>query len=230
MELIDSDEAAQILQVNKSRLHQLTRDGFIRAQLVKGANMYDPNEVHQLKDLRDEGTTLVDVAAMATRAQMIAYRLERRVTQLLNIIGADIPSADISPEAVSALHLQVEHALTTTTIPTVNDLMHWGQIFQSLSEEYFHIAAQEFETNEPWLPYLDLSNRLLRTVQRKRVKNDLEFSTAYNYLEMARRNMRQTMFFYVRSTSNKRIAHRAFPESLGDIHEDILSMVSLAAD
>lgn len=230
MELIDSDEAAQILQVNKSRLHQLTRDGIIRAQLVKGANFYDPSAVHALKDIRDKGTTLADVAAIATEARMTTRRLERQMSQLLSVIGADIPSADISPEAVVAMGLKVEDALKTITVPTIDELIQWAQVFQSLSEEYFHVAAQEFETSEPWVPFLSLSNLLLKNAERKRAKNSLEFSTAFDFLEMARRVMRQTMFFYVRSTSNKRIAHRVFPETLGDIHEDILGMVSRIAD
>ena len=230
MELIDSDEAAGILQVSKRQLHRLTCDGLIRAKLIRGANMYDPNEVCALKELRDKGTTLVEVAAMATEARMTSRRLERQVIQLLRIIGADIPPVDISPEAVVSMQLKVEEALTTIIVPEVEDFMRWGRDFQSLNEEYFHIVAQEFETTEPWVPFLNLSSHLIRASQKKRVKNNLEYSTALEYLSMAIRSMRQTMFFYVRSTSNKRIAHRLFPETLGDIHEDVLGMVARIAD
>jgi hypothetical protein len=230
MELINSDEASQILQVSKRRLNQMTHDGLIRARSVRGTNMYDPNEVYQLKEIRESNTTLINVAARAARAEMTAYRLERKVTQLLNIIGADIPSADIEPSAVVALHLKVEQELELSDLPTVNTIMYWAQVFQSLSEEYFHVVAQEFGTEEPWTSYLSLSNQLLQSVQRKRLKNDLEFSTALDFLEMARRGMRQTMFFYVRSTSNKRIAYKLFPETLGDVHEDVLAMVSMIVD
>lgn len=230
MELISSEEAAEILGVNRRQVTQLTRDGLLRSKLVGNANMYDPNEVHQLREIRASSLTLAEVAARAARAEMTAYRLERQVSQLLDVIGANIPSADIQKDAVVALHLKVEDALKDKGIPTVEDLMYWAQTFQSLSEEYFHVVAKEFETEEPWTPYLNLSNQLLRKTPYARLKTDLELSTAHNFLEMARRGMRQVMFFYVRTTSNKRIAHRLFPESLNDVHEDVLAMVSLIAD
>ena len=230
MELISSEEAATILGVNRRQVTQLTRDGLLRAKLVGNANMYDPSEVHQLKEIRSSNLTLAEVAARAARAEMTAYRLERQVARLIDVIGANIPSADLSRDAVVALHLKVEDELKSRCVPTVEDLMYWAQTFQSLSEEYFHMVAKEFETEEPWSFYLQLSNQLLKRTPNGLLKKDLELSTAYNYLEMTRRGMRQVMFFYVRTTANKRFAHRLFPESLGDVHEDVLAMVSLIAD
>jgi hypothetical protein len=230
MQLISSEEAAEILGVDRRRVTQLTNEGLLRSKLVGNANMYDPSEVHQLKQIRESNLSLAEVAARAARAEMTAYRLERQVTKLLNVIGADIPSADIGKEAVVALHLKVEDELSETRTPDISDIMSWAQTFYSLSEEYFLVVAREFETEEPWARYLELSNKLLRKTPYEKLRSDIEFSTAYNYLEMARRAMRQTMFFYVRTTSNKRMAHRLFPESLNDIHEDVLSMVSLLVD
>lgn len=230
MQLITSEEAAQILGVNKYSVTRMTREGLLRARLAGNANMYDPNEVHQLKELRESNITFTEVAARAARAEMAANRLERQVTQLLSVIGADIPTLDTAPEAVVALHLKVQDAVTEATIPSVEEVMSWAQTFQALSEEYFHVVAKQFQTDDPWQPYLELSNRLIRSIPHPTLRNDLELSIAYNYLEMARRTMRQTMFFYVCTTSNKRIAHRRFPESLADVHEDVLAMVSLIVD
>ncbi len=230
MELISSEEAASILGVTRRQVTQLTRDGLLRAKLVGNANMYDPSEVHQLKEIRASNLTLPEVAARAARAEMTAYRLERQVSQLLDVIGANIPSADLDKDAVIALHLKVEDELKAASVPTVADLMFWAQTFQSLSEEYFHVVAKELSTEEPWASYLQLSNQLLKRMPQKFLKSDLELSTAYNYLEMTRRGLRQVMFFYVRATANKRLAYRLFPESLGDVHEDVLAMVSMIAD
>jgi DNA-binding transcriptional MerR regulator len=230
MELISSEEAAEILGVTTSRLNQLTREGMIRSKLVGNANMYDPSEVHQLKQIRESNLSLAEVAARAARAEMMAYRLERKVDQLLSVIGADIPSADVSPEAVVALHLKVEDCIRTLRVPSVSDVMFWAQTFQALSEEYFRVVAEQFMVEDPWAKYLVLSGKLIKLAPFDRMKHDLELQTAYSFLEMARRSMRQVMFFYVRSTSNKRLAHRLFPESLNDVHEDVLAMVSLIAD
>lgn len=230
MELISSEEAAEILGVDRRQVTRLTKDGMLRAKLISGANMYDPNEVLQLREIRSTNLSLVEVAARAARAEMTAYRLEQQVSKLLDVIGANIPSADVRKDAVVALHLRVEDELKNKSPVTVGDLMFWAQTFQSLSEEYFHVVAKEFETEAPWKPYLDLSNLLLQKTPHARMRTDLELSTAHNYLELARRGMRQVMFFYVNTTSNKRIAHRLFPESLKDVHEDVLSMVSFIAD
>lgn len=202
----------------------------LRSKLVGQSNMFDPNEVHQLKKIRESKLSLAEVAARAARAEMTAYRLERQVTQLLNVIGADISSIDLTPDAVVALHLKVEDELASTGLPTIETTMFWAQTFQSLSEEYFHVVAHQFDTEEPWAKYLELSNKLLGKTPFAKLKNDLELNTAYNYLEMARRGLRQVMFFYVRSTANKRIAYKLFPEALGDVHEDIMALVSLIAD
>lgn len=208
----------------------MTLEGLLRAKLVGNANMYDPNEVHQLKKIREEGMSIPEIAARAARAEMTAYRLERQVTQLLSVIGADIPSADLAPEAVVALHLKIEDAAKSADFADVGDIMFWARTFQSLSEQYFHVVSKQFETEEPWRPYLELSNKLLKGAPFAALKTDVELAIAYNYLELARRNLRQVMFFYVRATSNKRIAHRLFPESVGDFHEDVMSMVSVIVD
>ncbi len=158
MQSIGSDEAAEILGVTRRRLNAMTGEGLLRAKLVGNANVYDPNEVYQLKKIREEGMSLPEIAARAARAEMTAYRLERQVTQLLSVIGADIPSADLSPEAVVALHLKVEDASKLMGPADLDDIMFWARTFQSLSEQYFHVVAKQFDTHEPWRPYIELSN------------------------------------------------------------------------
>lgn len=230
MNLINSEEASQILAVNKSRLHQMTREGLIRARPVRGANMYDPNEVYQLKEIRASDITLVEVAARAARAEMTAYRLERQVTQLINVIGADIPSADITPEAVVAQHLKVEDELASHIPLSVDGVLLWAQTFQSLSEQYFHVVADQFLLEKPWKPYVKLSNKFIRAMPHTRLRRDLELYVAYNYLELARRSMRQAMFFYAFTTYGKRLAYSEFPEAYGDVHEDVMTMLSRIVD
>lgn len=230
MDLITSEQAAEILGVTTGRVRQMLRDGYLRSRLVGQAYMYDPNEVHQLKEIRKTGVTLVEIAARASRAEMIAYRLERQVTQLLNVIGADIPSVDLRQEAVVALHLKVEDASKSTRIPSIDELLEWAQVFQGLNEQYFHEVEQEFLTDEPWKPYIKLSNNLAKSMPQERLRKDLELNTAYNYLEMSRKHLRQVVFFYVRTTSNKRIAYRVIPEAANDFHEDVFNLLSVIVD
>lgn len=230
MDLISSEEAAKILGVTKSHLHYMTRDGYLRSHLVGQAYQYDPSEVYKLKELRETDITLVEIAARASRAEMIAYRLERQVSRLLNIIGADIPSVDLRKEAVVALHLKVEDACESPVVPSIEDLLEWAQTFQSFNEQYFHEVEREFLTDEPWKPYIKLSNKLAKSMPHEKLRKDLELSTAYNYLEMSRKNLRQVIFCYVRTTSNKRIAYRVIPEAANDFHEDVLSLLSVIVD
>lgn len=230
MDLISSEEAAKILGVTKNYLHHMSRDGYLRSHLVGQSYLYDPNEVHELKEVRKNGITLAEVAARASRAEMIAYRLERQMSRLLNIIGADIPSVDLRPEAVVALHLKIEDASTCTRIPSIEELLEWAHIFQSLNEQYFHEIEREFLTDEPWKLYIKLSNNLAKNMPFDKLRNDLELTTAYNYLEMSRKHLRQVIFCYVRTTSNKRIAYRVIPEAANDFHEDVMSLLSVIVD
>lgn len=230
MDLMGYREAAQVLGISADTIRVYVRDGLLRSYGGSRIIQLDPNEVYKLRELREAKLTFVEVAFQAAKAEMTAYRLERQVSQLLSIIGADIPSASLEPEAVRALHVRVEETLNQRVLADINEVMFWAQTFQSLSEEFFHVVAEEMVTNTPWKKYLELSNKLLRGMSSANLQNDLELRTAYNYLEMARRSMRQAMFFYVRTTSGKKIANRLFPEALGDVHEDVLTMVSLIAD
>ncbi len=230
MELITSNESAELLGVSCRRVNDLARDGYIRAKVVRGINMFDPNDVMQLKEIRDKGVTLVEAVTKATRAEMKASRVERRQDQILNVIGADIPAVDLTPEAVVALHTKVEDALTSSTLPSLEEILGWARTFQSLGEEYFHVVSEQYLTEEPWRPYIDLGNKLHREMPVKQLKTDIELHLAYNLLHMAKRNMRQMMFFYVCTTSGKRLAQQLFPESHGDVHQDIMAMVAAIVD
>ena len=228
MDLIDSEEAAKILGLSRARLLAITREGQIRAYPSGKAYLYDPNEVHQLKDLRKSNVTFVEVAAAATRSELAALRLEKKLDMLCSMLGANIPCADVSVDAVVALHLKVQDTYNLSgVVPTLGDVIHWAKIFQSLSEQYFHVVSSQFLTDEPWAPYIDLVNKMISTAPWKHINRDVELRFAYDLLDLGRRTMRQTAFFYVCRTANKRLAHQMFPESLGDVHEDVLAMLAV---
>lgn len=214
-----------MLGVTKRHLSRMTKDNLIRAQRQGSANFYDPSEVFLLKEIRASNTTLVEVATRAARAEMVAYRIERKQEQLLSILGVDLPDVDLSKDAVVALHLRAQDELESTRKLKCDDIMFWARTFQSLNEEYFHEVARQFLTDRPWARYYNLSNKLRKEKPVKKLQRDLALHNAYTCLAISTNSMRQGMWFYVCSTAGKRLADKRFPEARADVHEDIMHLV-----
>lgn len=202
--------------------------GFLRARYPIGLSVtedasFDPEEVAALAELRMKNLGLSEVAALAKMSNVRTAGLSRQMERLTEFLGVDIPVLDLTEPAVLQLYAEIESVLDLEIIPATPIFIHvWAKKFYAMGEEVFAQLEECTGDNEPWKKPLDLATRLFR---EKPVGDDLELETAYRYLLVGRRFMRQAAYFYVRQQHGTRTAHRLFQEVEGDLNYRILSIV-----
>jgi hypothetical protein len=226
-ERITAKEAARMLGVTTRMVRYWTRKGIIRpfkpGGSVSAVPMYLRTEIDALLEARSKKVDLQTVATMARQAHVSSRQLERTVSRLLEIIGANIPMLSLKEENVHALYLQVEDALEQDYQPPADEVLEWARIFYAVGEEYLGLIEEVVEDEEPWAKLLELSNSLSVRAPRDLFSGDKELEAAYGYLEMARRNMRNVAYFYIRNRHGSRAASGAFPGT-GDITEEVIAL------
>jgi hypothetical protein len=221
-------EAADLLSTTQLSVRQLIRRGFLRAVYLGGVSMREPPRLHHAEvaayaELRFKNIGLPEVAAMAKIANVHTAGLERQLERLMEFLGVDIPTIDLRDDAVLRLYAEVEHLLDFSELPvTPQFIMLWARRFYVTGEEVFEQVERVTGDAEPWQKFLDLSTRMFR--DRPETK-DMELESAYRFLLVGRRFMRQAAYFYVRSKHGTRLAHHLFKEVEGDINHKILTVL-----
>ncbi len=226
MEVLTADEAARMLGVSRRQLARIVETGL----LVCRDGGYDPNDVSALKEIRKQKLDLADVAAMAQRAHMEAFRARRELKVLKDIIGYNLPTISLDADAVYSLHTAAENASLQQTPFLPEEIVDWSRIFLALGEEYFEAVTLHLRIPEPWWVYLDLAGVLLRSVSLKERKLNIEVRTAYDYLASARPSLRHAAFSRAHQVYGKRNSLKMFPDMLGKGHQSVLQIMNSIED
>lgn len=213
-----------MLGVGVRRLRPITATGQLKTY---PGNQYRLEDVAVLADLRKRELDLPTVSAMAMQASLASKKLERLVSQLLLVVGADIPQLDLSPGAVRSMCIEANAALLEPAIYWSSQrVFEWARIFYAAGEEFFEAINLHVGLEDPWRPFVDLSKHILTQAPERLAGQDLEVRAAYQYLDMARRTMRQAAFFYVQGRHGKRKALKLFSESRQDVHEELAALAA----
>jgi hypothetical protein len=227
-DLLSTEETARRLRTTQDNVRTLARRGFLRARYPIGLSVtedaaFDPEEVAAFAELRMKNLGLAEVGALAKMASVRTAGLSRQMERLMEFLGVDVPVLDLTEPAVLQLYAELESILALESIPVTPIFVHvWAKKFYAMGEEVFERIGECTGDDEPWKKPLDLATRLFR---EKPVGDDLELETAYRYLLVGRRFMRQAAYFYVRQQHGTRTAHRLFQEVEGDLNYRILSVV-----
>lgn len=227
-DLLSAEETAKRLRTSKDNLRQLVHRGFLRPVRTIGLSVGEPacfssEEVAALAELRMKNLGLTEVAALAKMASIRTAGLSRQMERLMEFLGVDIPVLELTEPAVLQLYAEIESILELEAIPVTPIFIHvWAKKFYAMGEEVFERIEECTGDSEPWKKPLDLATRLFK---EKPSGNDIELETAYRYLLVGRRFMRQAAYFHVRSQHGTRTAHRLFQEVEGDLNYRILSVV-----
>lgn len=218
---LTQSEVALILGVSARYVRDLAMQGVLNRV---GTGRYDANEVHALADIRRMNLSLPDIAMMSKRAELSARRSERVVKQLMEVFGLGSDLISLEDIDVLALHGRVEDALLLPGIMTeTHRVSEWASIFNAMGEEYLEAVAMYTPAREePWAPYVELSNKIMREAPREALKYDNALRLAYECLQRARNNLVATSYNYAKRNNDKVLALKAFPEAKGDVHETIL--------
>lgn len=224
-------ETADRLGVSAVSVRRMVRDGYLRAVYPIGRSkaeqpQFRSADVAALVELRAQNLGIAEIAALAKMATLRVGALERQLARLMETVGADIPSLDFSEAGVLKLRADMESLLSLEYPNITAELVFdWARNFYVMGEEYFAAVEQHTADREPWiLPFRTVAKLLAAKPQL----HDPELDTAYRYLQLGRRFMRQAAYFYVRQQHGTRTAHRLFREVDGDVNHRILSMVFAA--
>ena len=225
MELVDATRAAEILGVTKRQIHNLARQGVIRAHYPKGRKlsapqMFKAEEVAAYAELREKKLGLVEVASIAQQALITCRMLERTVDRMRGLIGM-CPLPDFSKDAILEKYNQAQDALQSELPFDVDEVVEWSHFFQNVGEEYFELVEKHTGDGSPWNYFLKLASKMRKEAPEY---TDRETQVAYDCLAVASTFMRQSAYFYIRNKYGKRTAAKICPETADDIASPVLAM------
>lgn len=228
MNFLTPAEAAKILNVTVRAFNQMVRKGFVTPTFPEGKKwngkrLYKEEDIADLLEVHAQKWDLPTTAALARQALVKTKQLDRCVKSLLSVIGANMKPLSLKARDVTQLYLQIEEEIHRLDPYNPEEILRWAHVFYAMGEEYLWYIEQEVEDREPWRKPLLLAEKLMEELPRGRCRIDKELDSAYQILDMARRNMRNVSYFYIRHRKSQRAAHKEFPALEGDIHEEILS-------
>lgn len=224
---VDAREAAKLLGIAERTLHDYVKKEWLKPLPGKGAYnrlTFRREDVLEFIEIRHNKDSWDSIATIAKQASANSRRLERLVEQLLLVIGADIPLANLDPEALISKHVEIQD--TPAGPRNSAEVFELARFFLGIGEEYFELVTHYTGDREPWIPYL----RLAAAVQKSRIntlhKADAETRAAYQYLDMARRRLRETAFFHVRAQHGRKYAYELFPDAKDGAHQELATLSS----
>jgi DNA-binding transcriptional MerR regulator len=222
-DLIDTDEAAQILDVQPKSVRNWVRKGMLIPApvlpTVHNGYRFRREDVVQLAEVMRRPTPYAHVVAIAQQASVNVQRLETVVRRLLRLLDADVPFPDLSPEGVRATCLQAEEALKALDY-SLEEATTWSQIFLGLGPEFLEVAERHV-VEEPWILFTDLARKLVLYFADHFKAHTLEETAALQYLAMSARNLRRSCFLYIHRSIGREASTYLFPETLNDIHHEL---------
>lgn len=225
-DVINQRKAAEILEVTPQMVAYMTRKGELRQKMVDGQNFggqvfYDVEEVSALKEARERGQTITDVAETAAQAFAAARVSQRKLEVLESILGLKTPSIPLNTESVQALHLEAEEDLKLV-INGAEKVNYWANKFFAMCEEYLEWATKVTGDENAWEVYLRLSQRLLENEDFQSAAFDPMENMAYRRLQASRKQLRQAIFTYMLQKYGKQQAFKVFPSEFRGPHYDIM--------
>jgi len=169
------------------------------------------------------------LAGLAYSAHLDVMRLERRLDQLVDALGFDLPTMKLDEESVMALYLKAQDALKKNLTP--QEVYDWIRTISTLGEEYFFALHRYTREDHPWKPFHQLIIKMLEAAPFEKLTNDPEYKFLYKCLNAVRKAFRDVIIMYTQSKfENLTLTARMFPQIKGDLHETILALMEPTPD
>ena len=214
-DIVTIEEAARILGVCHRMVHKLVRDRLLHPVPLPGPNKlkkyFRLADVAAYAETQTKKISLADVATMADRAYAVSCGNEKRITNLMRVLGLDSKVLETTEEAVVSLVLRMEDTTLSPPVPKAKDVMEWARTFLAVNEGYLNLVASYTASEEPWAPFMHLAQVLSEGMPTDALVADKELEEAYGYLEAGRRNLRHVGYFYIRERHGSKKADMLFP-------------------
>lgn len=224
-----TDENLTGLRDVEKRLGKEQTKAFVAAGVLrptkkakKGYQHFDSNDVELLADLRDQELTLAQAVGMAKLAEFRARRAERLVSQVMDMLGVNIPTISTEPGELQALYTRAEDDLKRDADFELSELREWTKIFFAIGEEHLEALQRYVGTPEPHMVFLQLSKKLRRQyIPAKNVLSDV----AAEYLTASSRCLRQTVYFFMQPQQGTVAARATTDIQNTDINRELLNLM-----
>lgn len=210
-DLLSFAETADRLDVTRSHLGHMVRQGYIRPAKVgrhRNDARFRPEDVHAVLELRRNGTDLSKLAAMAAQARSLSLSNAAKLEKLCAFLGLENNRLRTDEDSVFMLHMKVHdtYELELSDL-RAGAVMEWASTFNGIDEAYLQIVSEFTKDPEPWRAYLSLANKMMA---EQNTKSEANLKFAYACLDSARRHLRHVGYFYVTVRSGERLANDLF--------------------
>jgi hypothetical protein len=224
-ELLTRAEVAAILDVDVRTVDRMSSSGWLTPHRTGGAarsSRYKRDEVSALLEFRDwKRPDIATVNRIAMQALVRSRAAERKLEQLCTLLGADGTTIPTAEDEVVRLYMRAEDVVQTPELRlSAAEVLEWGRILLSINEEYLELVRVYVTPPEPWSVFTDLARRVS---ENGRSADGLELQSAYAYFELARRNMRNVAYLYVRRVGGEKEAKQRFPGPNSDYKTLLIS-------
>ena len=208
--LLSSQETAKILGTSSQTLKSLVRQGLLKPHWKGNKRCFEQDDILAFMKVFQNKTDWSSIAALAMRAYVKAEANERKLAEISDLLGLGLFSLEVDDESVQSLYNNTHNRLELGAPTSSAEAMLLAKRCLALTEEYLKIVERVTGDDEPWRPFLQLTQHVCENAPRKYFPHDIELATAYGYLEAARRHVRPLAYFYVRGTHGRRVANETF--------------------
>jgi len=161
---------------------------------------------------------------------MACQRIERRLNEVLKLIGARFNPLKDDRKSVETLHARMEQLMQTPTEHlAAEDVFKWARLLMRIDAPYLQAIKDVLGENEPWDIPVHFGQHLLTHAPVSTFHVDINLAGAYGYLNYAQEQLVRVAYMTARKLYGPVIANRKFPEVQGDVNEAILALIPVEA-
>lgn len=227
--LLSKKEAAQHLGVPFKALRPLVKQGILEPIKSAGSTWFYLSDVNNAATVLAKKLDVATANRMAVRALAMSTRLERMMSSLMFMLGANKEPEPLTPERIfEDWQIVMDNVHRKFDDIEVPEILNWARFFFAVDEAYLLLAQATVTHKEPWLPYLAVSDSILKTLSGDM---STEKKAALEYLRIARRSMRQAAYFICRKKFGVTRANRFFPDSRdADLTNSLLAILEAGSN
>lgn len=210
-DLLTRKAAAGVLKVTPRTLTNYVTQGLLTPVVEQRKICFRRADVIALAEAFNNGNDLASVTNTAIRALVRVEQCERKLNELLSLLGFTTVTLSTSEKGILELYARAKDMLTLEEpIFIAGQVFHFAKELLAFNEDYLRLVEHHTGEGEPWRVYLGACEKLCQLTPVSRLEHDHELATAYSYVTAARRHVRAVAYFYVRMIHGVLVADEAF--------------------